>query len=178
MRLVCEMLRAGELKEAQGVLDAAGLTCPTGRVVGDRRSRKAGRGVYDEKGLLYEIPGWVVRDPEDLVDEEKRSLDMGDNTEVDEEEAVRKRDEKGKGREVDVGESVSVRARLSDRGTDVLVAVGKEQKVAVLIKRIQEKAGLSGKVRLAYMGKMMDENKTLADGGWREGHVINALVFE
>ncbi|GAB7348454.1 hypothetical protein MBLNU459_g6871t1 [Dothideomycetes sp. NU459] len=184
LKLVCDMLRAGDLAAAQGVLDAAGLTCPTGRVVGDRRNAKGGKGVYDERGLLYEIPGWVVRDPADVVDddddEEKKtsaSLERpGAVTEV--EETPQQREEKGKGREEDVGEVVSIRARLSDRGTDVLVPVGREQKLAVLVRRIQDKAGVAGRIKLAYLGKIMDEEKTLAEAGWRDGHVVNALVFE
>ena len=41
------------------MLDAAGCTCPTGELA---------RGVYDERGRLYEVPDWVVGDPKDLVE--------------------------------------------------------------------------------------------------------------
>jgi hypothetical protein len=32
-------------------------------------------------------------------------------------------------------------------------------------------------VRIAYMGKILKENETLVAQGWKEGHVVNALVF-
>lgn len=172
LRLVCEMLRSGDLSGAQALLDAVGATCPSGRVAFDRRSGGRKGGVFDALGVLYEIPGWVVGDPEDLIEEEKEVVD-----DEEDEEAVPRREEKGKGRAEEVGEIIRVRARLSDRGTDVLISVGKEQKVAVLVRTVQEEAGVSGKVKLAYMGKMLDEGKTLAQNGWREGHVVNALVF-
>ena len=35
----------------------------------------------------------------------------------------------------------------------------------------------TGKVKIAYLGKILKENETLLAQGWREGHVVNALVF-
>lgn len=32
------------------------------------------------------------------------------------------------------------------------------------------------RVRLAYLGQMLNENETLLEQGWKEGHVVNALV--
>ena len=55
-----ELVRAGEVAEAQGVLDAAGCTCPTGEVW---------RGVFDERGEWYKVPEWVVVEPGGLVEE-------------------------------------------------------------------------------------------------------------
>lgn len=34
-----------------------------------------------------------------------------------------------------------------------------------------------GKVKIAYMGKILKDSETLQAQGWREGHVVNALVF-
>jgi hypothetical protein len=31
-------------------------------------------------------------------------------------------------------------------------------------------------IRLAYLGKILNENDTLEAQGWKEGHVINAMV--
>jgi len=33
------------------------------------------------------------------------------------------------------------------------------------------------KVRIAYMGKILKEGATLPIQGWKQGHVVNALVF-
>ncbi|KAH0083575.1 hypothetical protein KCU96_g11147, partial [Aureobasidium melanogenum] len=118
------------------------------------------------------IPGWVVSDPEDLVAEpEIEGKDINEESE-DEIDA-----EKGVVCEEKIGELVSVRARLSDRGTDVVVEMGTNQKVSVLVKRVQEKAGIEQKVKLAYMGKILEEHKPLGQTSWKEGHILNALVF-
>jgi hypothetical protein len=173
MKQVSELLRSGDLSAAQTILDASGATCPTGKFCVERRrgGQKKG-GVYDDKGLLYEIPGWVVSDPEDLVAEpEIEGKDINEESE-DEIDA-----EKGVVCEEKIGELVSVRARLSDRGTDVVVEMGTNQKVSVLVKKVQEKAGIEQKVKLAYMGKILEEHKPLGQTSWKEGHILNALVF-
>lgn len=33
------------------------------------------------------------------------------------------------------------------------------------------------KIKIAYLGKILKENETLLAQGWREGHVVNVLVF-
>jgi len=185
------MLRDGNVSGAQGVLDTVGLTCPTGRVKIDRSSTGHKGGVYDDRGQRYEVPGWVVVDPDDVVEDEEGEKDLGlDGAEDDvddedgedakgESESVERtrRDEKGKGRAEDPGEMIEVTARLSDRARDVRVSVGKKQKVRVLVKRIQEKVGTKVKIKVAYMGKMLVEDKTLDEQGYKEGHVVNAMVF-
>jgi hypothetical protein len=173
LKQVSELLRAGDLKTAQTVLDASGATCPTGKFcVEKRRGGQKKGGVYDDKGLLYEIPGWIVSDPEDLVAEPViETKDIAEETE-DEIDAEKRGvcDEKA-------GDVVKVRARLSDRGTDVLVDMYTNQKVSVLARKVQQKASVAQKVRIAYMGKILEEHKPLAETTWKEGHILNALVF-
>ena len=139
-----ELVRAGEVAEAQGVLDAAGCTCPTGEVW---------RGVFDERGEWYKVPEWVVVEPGGLVDgESEGECESGSGSESESEEEVKgRRKEKGKARAiegadgggVDKGPVVKIRARLSDRGTDVVVKIGKEERVGVLVRRVREVAGVS-----------------------------------
>lgn len=138
-----ELVRAGEVAEAQGVLDAAGCTCPTGEVW---------RGVFDERGEWYKVPEWVVVEPGGLVEEgeSEEGSEGGSGSGSEEEEVKGRREEKGKERAVegadggaDKGPVVKVRARLSDRGTDVVVKVGKEERVGVLVRRVREVAGVS-----------------------------------
>ena len=170
------MLRRGDVGEAQGILDAMGMTCPNGRVARGRGRHREKGGLYDERGELYDLPAWVVTDPEDVVEEgEKEGVDYEEDGDV--VVVARRRDEKGKGRAEDPGELVQVRARLSDRGTDVVVSVGLKQKVAVVVRSVQEQIG-SKRVRLMYLGKTLDERSTLEESGWRQGHVVNAMVFE
>ncbi|KAK5171564.1 hypothetical protein LTR04_001587 [Oleoguttula sp. CCFEE 6159] len=177
VRLVTELVRSGDLSSAQGVLDAAGCTCPSGTLR---------RGVYDERGVLYEVPAWVVADPDDLVtsddvkeaaDDDAASEDLGMKAEDDAAAVRRRRDEKGKGRAADLGVPLKVRARLSDRGTDLLVHMRSEQSVGVLVRRVQEMSGLSKTVKIGFLGRILDEGQSLGAQGWREGMVVNALVF-
>lgn len=158
VRMAVELARGGgaasaDVKAAQAVLDAAGVTCPTGRM---------GEGVWDERGVLYKLPRWVVSDPvnvgdgdavdgageervlEDVMEtdeeeEEEESKEVG-SEEEDAEEAGKRRDEKGKGRGRD---AVKVRARLSDRGTDVVVELDREAAVRSVIRRVCELAEVS-----------------------------------
>lgn len=191
--MVCELLRsrrADDVAEAQGILDALGVTCPSGRVASGRGRDRVKGGVYDERGVLYELPAWVIVDPEDLV--EYGEAGAGEDAAAEGEEKARaassspastpdspasRRDEKGKARLDDIGEVVRVRCRLSDRGSDVTVEVGKKQQVSVLIRKIQEQVG-SKRIRIMYLGKALEERRTLAESGWREGHVVNAMVFD
>ena len=184
VRLVSEMLAQKDVGAAQGILDAANLTCPNGLVLRYGKKDRQRAGVYDERGELYDVPAWVVLDPEDVVEVEEKDgmLDgtveegsRGGDAATTEDGTIAR--EKGKGRLADWGDMMSVRARLSDRATDVPVQVGSKQNVAALVRGIQEKIGAK-RVRLMYLGKVLDERRTLLEQGWVQGHVVNALVFE
>lgn len=179
LRVVCGMVRDGNLSEAQGILDALNVTCPTGRIARDRGKHRGRGGVFDERGELYDIPAWVVTDPQDIVEDKEKEVGDGTGDDEDSESATasNKRDEKGKGRAEDPGESVTVRARLSNTGTDVVVTVGTKEKIEVIVRQILERTG-NKRVRLMYLGKTLDERSTLEQSAWKQGHVVNALVFE
>ncbi|KAL8800441.1 MAG: hypothetical protein Q9182_005194, partial [Xanthomendoza sp. 2 TL-2023] len=220
LRLVCEALWEGDVATAQGIVDAVGVTVPTGDLV---------EGAFDERGGLYVLPGWVVGEPEGLVPEEveeeggeERGGVFGDED---------GREEKGKevlDTGVVAGGTVRVRARLSDRGgPDVVVLVGQDERVGTLGRRVAEEAKvkpspllflasgsfffsppprphwkkpmfpfgstkekcadvggnitqlpIQARITIMYLGKILRENQSLRAQGWREGHVINALVFQ
>ncbi|KAL2043397.1 hypothetical protein N7G274_003703 [Stereocaulon virgatum] len=172
LKVVVGLLRDGDVSTAQTIVDAAGITVPTGDLK---------NGVYDEAGNLYQLPEHVISDPENIVDQEDILKGEGgeeskDVTDDDEEELERKREEKGK-QVLKSADLVKVRCRLSDRGgNDVVVCVGREQPIRVLIRRIVDEANV-GKVKIAYLGKILKDSETLQAQGWREGHVVNALVF-
>ncbi|RMY76413.1 hypothetical protein D0863_01957 [Hortaea werneckii] len=189
VRLVCEMLRQGNVADAQGVLDAANLSVPQGRVAIDKGRHRHRGGVYDERGELYDVPLWVVADPQDVVEDEEADAEKdldgtasdSDGGAGDEEDAAvagqQRREEKGKGRAEDIGDLLSVRCRLSNLGSDVVVEVGSKQKVTVLVRNIQQQIGPK-RLRLVYLGRTLMEGKSLEELGWQQGHVINAMVFE
>lgn len=195
LKIACEHLRNNDVAGAQTMLDNLGLTCPTGRIKYERPQAREGQpkghkgGVFDERGQRYDIPGWLVSDPLDLVPD---TANHEDDTEAEEDAADHHPEKLGsldgasdlsvepsmeKGKQV-VGNIVQVRARLSNGAPDVMVECGLKEKVKVLGQRIREKAALEDgkKVKLVYLGRMMPEDKSLMDCAWKEGHVVNALV--
>ncbi|KAJ5301708.1 hypothetical protein N7508_006571 [Penicillium antarcticum] len=194
------LMRAGDLATAQSIVDAAGITVPTGDLC---------EGCYDQQGVLYRLPQCIVSDPENIVvtpdtdaTVSERDLgDAGDGDEDDEDELddngihdrklatddasgdeliereiERRRDEKGKTSERDL---IRVLARLSDRGgPDLVLSVGKGQTVGFLARRVHQEAELAdnARVRIAYLGHLLKEQQSLLDQGWKVGDVVNALV--
>ncbi|KAI1102760.1 hypothetical protein F4804DRAFT_312194 [Jackrogersella minutella] len=175
----------GGLATAQSILRAAEVTLPTGDM---------SNGAYDALGNYYALPEWIVSDPVNVADEgsaKKRKGDVRgkddddltgeDDTmeELDEdEEAMRRREEKGKG-VADLRDMVKVRARLSENLPDVVISVGPGETVRSFARKVAEESRLPStkRVRVAYMGKILKENLSLEGQGWKKGHVVNALVF-
>lgn len=122
----------GGIATAQTILEAAGLTLPTGDLA---------NGVYDTLGAFYSLPEWVVADPENLAEDDDEEEDK--MVDGDEDEVLRRREEKGK-KVVVEGDLIRVKARLSDRGgPDVVVSVGKGDSVRLLTKRVFEESDVS-----------------------------------
>ena len=126
------LLADGDITTAQSILDAAAITVPTGDLK---------NGAYDEAGNLYQMPEYVISDPQNLVLNQQGELQKGEvsNDATDDDEAIeRKREEKGKS-VLKTGDMIKVRARLSDRGgPDVVISLGKDQAVRTLVRRVQE----------------------------------------
>ncbi|PYH44406.1 uncharacterized protein BP01DRAFT_374703 [Aspergillus saccharolyticus JOP 1030-1] len=175
------LMRAGDMSTAQTIIDAAGITVPTGDLC---------QGCYDEQGALYRLPQCIVSDPENMIrsihdreddfdtDDGRLSSDeaSGDDLIATDTDLERRRDEKGKTSERDL---IRVRARLSDRGgPDIDLSVGKTQNVGSIARRVQQEALIprSHRVRIAYLGRILREHEPLVDQGWNPGHVVNALV--
>lgn len=144
------LMRAGDLATAQSIVDAAGVTVPTGDFC---------EGCYDEQGALYRLPQCIVSDPENMTqsassmavqsqddigqDDDTEALSDGklatDDASGDElmaEDMERRRDEKGKTSERDL---IRVQVRLSDRGgPDLVLLVGKSQSVGYLARKVHQ----------------------------------------
>lgn len=177
LKMVCDLLQKGEVEQAQGIMDAVGLSCPNGRVATGKGRDKVKGGVYDERGVSYELPAWVVQDPEDVLEDSEDEKTAEDGGVGEDGSSEIKREEKGKGRAADLGEIITLRARLSDRGADVSVQVGMKEKVAAAVRKIQERIG-PRRVRLAYLGHVLLESKTLEEQGYQPRNVVNAFVFD
>lgn len=228
----------GDAAGARGLLDAAGCLCPTGRLED---------GVWDERGGLYALPRWVVAEPVGLREDSEEGGEGDDETGekmragvgVGVGAAGGPAEHLGTGAEADLGgegdgmegtdpvTQLRVRARLSDRATDVVVCLSPAAPVRALVRAVQAEAGVSvfvvplfyppcplssalpfvppsipsllfstsddtpkiqsltqyhsqlaptSRIRLAYMGRVLRDAEPLPAQGWREGHVVSALV--
>lgn len=178
-----EQARQEALTMAQTILSAAEITIPTGDLA---------NGVYDSFGNFYGLPEQIVADPINIAltsnaagyTDAKGDLAAGEDT-AEEEEAdesdksvAQRREEKGKA-VVDERDQIALKARLSEGDQDVDLSIGRGESVRSVARRIAEEAMLASNkhVRLAYMGKVLAEGSSLLSQGWKQGHVINALVF-
>lgn len=129
------LMADGDLTTAQSIIDAAAITVPTGDLK---------NGVYDEAGNLYQMPEHIISDPQNVVLSSLKGVEADSEAEgADQEELDQKREEKGK-TVLKLEDTIKVKARLSDRGgPDIIVAIGKEQAVRILIRRIKEEANVS-----------------------------------
>lgn len=136
LKVVVGLLAEGEIQDAQGILDASAVTVPTGDLM---------NGAYDEVGNFYQMPEYIISDPNNLTPVLRENLLKGESASdvTDEDEIERRREEKGKG-VLKTGEVIKVKARLSDRGgPDIVISIGREQNVRVLVRRIQEEVNVS-----------------------------------
>lgn len=187
---------------AQSILDAAEITLPTGDL--HNGVYDAQGNYYQLPHHIVSDPtnlSWHPGTEEDDLDDTKTDLTAEETAEELEDcegDAERRREEKGKA-VVNVRDLMTVRARLSDGSRDVNVSVGKEASVRSIARQIAEDAqvsfspsplaphtrianifpqlGPSKKVKIAYMGKILKDNISLQTQGYKQGHVVNALVF-
>lgn len=159
-----QSLQGGNIREAQVLLDAIECTCPNGMLW---------RGIFDNRGEWYKVPEWIVIEPEGVVEDE----DLKD-------EAGSVGDDEDKEVDVDdLGDEVQVRCRLSTTGKDYMVNVRKGDRVATLVTNLKAKTGLHPyvRVRIVYLGKLIEENQTLETHpywNYDAKNVLNAMVLE
>jgi hypothetical protein len=137
LRVVVDYLQRGEIETAQGLLDAQECTCPDGQLW---------KGVYDDTGVIYKIPEWVVIEPSGLVEEDEAA-----------EIPTRARNEASNASDHDQDLGLDdtefvVRARISTTAGDVRVQVRRRETIA----SIREKLKTQAKVRLyvRYMSEL------------------------
>lgn len=166
----------GGLATAQMILDAAGITIPSGDL--------AVGGSFDPFGHRYLMDEHIVSDPTNIsvalptADDEDKTGDEG-SEEADEEEIIRRREEKGKG-VLNEADLMVILAKLSDRDNAPLkVTVSKQDSVRLVSRKILEASGLEPPhhIRIFYMGRHLKELQTLQAQGWMEEDVLNAFVF-
>lgn len=136
--------------------------------------------MYDSFGAYYPIPKYILAFPTNVVMVSTADKSEPERNEcLDEDEAIRRREEKGKSviKPVDL---TKLRVKLSDRdAAPIQLLIGREDSARLVALKISEEAGLppSKTIRIAYMGKILKDNLPLQAQGWKEENVINALIF-
>ncbi|KAI9710969.1 MAG: hypothetical protein M1820_002406 [Bogoriella megaspora] len=171
-----------DVSNAQTILDAAGLTCPTGRMRD---------GVYDELGNRYVIPAWVVRPPNDVIQdtqaqqEEVQREDKGEtgnDDEKDEAEKERRKEEKGKGKMTEVveeEETIEVVVRHADQEYKIQALTSTPVGSISFAFQIKAELDEGARVRLFYLGKELDYKRSLlaqSADRFKSGDVVLASV--
>lgn len=193
---------ATALMTAQSILDAAEITLPTGDLHDGAYDAfgnfyQLPRHIISDPTNLVWRPGMTE---DDDLEDTKADLSGGETCEEreDADEAERRRVEKGKA-VIDIRDQITLKARLSDTSQDVVVFADKKDTVRRIARLIAEEAQVrtdhididgrsrltvclklpsNKKIRIAYMGKILQENSPLEAQGWKQGHVVNALVFD
>ena len=188
----------GGLATADTLLRSAGVILPRGDMY---------RGVYDESGYKYVIPREVISDPENIVTETEAAASTARGAHVDDEEhngteegnsnaegnissegenpsaeeILRRKEEKGKGRAIDM---VQVRARRNDSQYDIVVQSDRTENVAILKQRFTQAAELQppSYIRLFFNGSELEDERPLQEQGrpvpWEQGSIITAMVVD
>lgn len=149
------------MADAQGILDALGVTLPTGQIEA---------GAYDENGNLYKIPQAVISDPTNIV-EDSNDIDSQTVTGTNDIDAIDAKLEAAEGGNVSFGnddssgekvkeakgkaaverDALKVKCRLSDRGgPDVTVLLGRTQRVGALGQRIRDETEVRQLVHVRF----------------------------
>jgi hypothetical protein len=135
-------MREADFATAQSIIDAAGITVPTGDLC---------EGCYDEAGGLYRLPQCIVSDPDNIVDDPtdsadidtisdgKLAIDEASEDELIPDDVERRREEKGKTSERDL---IKVKTRLSDRKGRILQSrLGRRKVSECWLGRCKERLG-------------------------------------
>ena len=151
IRMAAQHLQAGEVTEAQTMLDAAGCTCPSGALW---------KGVYDPTGVLYKVPEWLVVEPEGLASDDDQSGSgvvretsgaaeqgqAGVGTEVEAEAEANE----GAELEAEKDETAAVRIRTSHDQKDVVVHIRQRETVGAIVQKLKQQTEV-GHLYTAYI---------------------------
>ncbi|KAI5305364.1 hypothetical protein KEM56_004619 [Ascosphaera pollenicola] len=140
LKMVAEEMRIGHIENAQGILDAAGITTPYGDLVD---------GCYDASGISYKLEPVLVADPPVIEtfgnDDDGNASSTADENESDCGDIGGKdidamgstSEEKEKGAQAP---SILVTVRLSDSDRNMRIRIGRDQHVHALEKRLRAEA--------------------------------------
>ncbi|KZZ96150.1 Ubiquitin supergroup [Moelleriella libera RCEF 2490] len=156
------------LATAQSILFAAEISLPTGDLA---------NGVYDSFGNYYQLPQWVVSDPDNMIVKNEGDHQAEETTS---EAGTHHSGGQGQDPTIRSHEKIIIRTRLSVTGRDLDIEIDRSESLRDLIRKLGRQASLSPdhEVRIAYMGKLLKDTKSLEAQGWQQNHVVNAFVFD
>jgi hypothetical protein len=120
LQAVTEALQEGDVPTAQALFDAQGLNCPDGQLW-------SSRGIYDDSGVQYRLPEWLIIEPAGLVEEED----------------IAETEDKTEAATVDDGQldqQYTVRVRVSELPHDSMVKVRRRETIASIRKKLRTHA--------------------------------------
>lgn len=133
IRLATQHLQAGEVQEAQTMLDVTGCTCPTGLVW---------RGVFDATGVQYKVPEWVVVEPEGIIEEDEVDQQQQQGSGSGEVAKGKPDEADDEAKDDTPNELFDVRVRTSHDSRDVVIQVRRKDAVARVVDRVKAKANV------------------------------------
>ncbi|KAF2722620.1 hypothetical protein K431DRAFT_42049 [Polychaeton citri CBS 116435] len=161
VKVACEKLRGGQLKEAESLLEGVGLSCPSGKFTSGRSIQDGVKGgLFDGRGREYGVPGWCVVDPDDLTEESPP------HTQTAAEEW-----NEWEGNKVEV----KVRPAAGDEKL-VVMSVEPGRPTQYLIDLVASKLGVKS-VRLTYRGRVLNGSDRFESVSYKQSDIINAQVL-
>ncbi|KAF1364829.1 hypothetical protein EJ07DRAFT_171809 [Lizonia empirigonia] len=165
LRFATEALQKGDVATAQGLLNAQECTCPDGQLWS---------AVYDDRGILYKIPEWLIIEPAGLVEEDETVASGTDDKTAVADAA----DDEALGPDLEY----LVRARISSTSQDFQIPVRRRETIASIRETLktQAKLDMDSKLRLIYGGRMYADHEILdTNGFWKyeNDYVLTCYVI-
>ncbi|EMR09297.1 hypothetical protein PNEG_02257 [Pneumocystis murina B123] len=166
LRLVLETIPES-LTTAQTIINTAGIILPTGDLID---------GCYDQRGSYYFIPPYIFSEPTNLISENpEQSKNDKLNSIIENEENTKlseSQDSQIKNEHVN-----EIIVRLSDTSKDILIKIDSKNSIADMKQHVAKIAGIKKPMHFFLLGKMLSDEKSLIDQGWKEGRVVQALIL-
>ncbi|KTW26327.1 hypothetical protein T552_02812 [Pneumocystis carinii B80] len=166
LRLVLETIPEN-LATAQMIINTAGIVLPTGDLID---------GCYDQRGSYYFIPPYIFSEPANLISEnpeQPNNDNLNSNIENEENEKINEPQDS----EIENEHASEIIVRLSDTSKDILIKIDSKDSIADMKQHVAKIAGIKKPMHLFLLGKMLSDEKSLIDQGWKEGRVVQALIL-
>lgn len=167
LRHVLEIIPESLIK-AQTIINAAGIILPTGDLID---------GCYDQQGSYYFIPSYIFSEPTNLISESSEKLADNKLGSVIKNENDIVLSELRDSEIIANEHSIEIIIRLSDTSKDISIKIDSKNSIADMKEHVARVAGIKKPMHFFLLGKMLSDEKSLIDQGWKEGRVVQALIL-